>query len=224
MPLRSLSFKGVLLLLMLGTALARAQETPHPLSLEQHIALLEDPERDRWQKPDQVVQALNIQKGQVVADVGAGSGYFTLRFARAVGPEGTVYALDTEEGMLEYLRQRLTQEGLKNVRVLHVPPHDPLLVDGSLDLAFLCNVYHHIEERTFYLRKLRKALKPTGRLVLIDFYPKETPAGPPPHMRLSEETVRQELGAAGFQVREKLDLLPYQYLFIATPAKGPQRP
>src|SRR5713101_2496241 len=164
-------FSGVLLALCLGSGLGSAEEQHphHPMPLDQYIALLEDPKRDEWQKPDAVIQALHLKEGQVVADIGAGSGYFTLRLARAVGQKGRVFAVDVDEGMLDYLHQRLDKEKIQNVQAMHVPPHDPLLIDGSLDLAFVCNTYHHLEDRDVYLRKLRKALKPDGRLVIVDF-------------------------------------------------------
>ncbi len=208
----------ILLLLWIWTGTLRAQEIPftRPVPLEEYIAFFEDPERDEWQKPDAVVQALNLQKGQAVADIGAGSGYFTLRFARAVAPKGLVYALDTEGNTLNYLRQRLAKEKIPNVRTLLVPPHDPLLADSSIDLAFICNIYHHLEDHNIYLRKLRKALKPQGRVVIVDFYKKEgMPVGPPMHMRLGEEKVEEELQEAGLEIIERLKFLPYQYILIA---------
>lgn len=209
-----------LLLFLLGNNPGAAQEehTHHPLPLDQYIALLEDPQRDEWQQPEAVIAALRLQNADVVADIGAGSGYFTLRLAKAVGDRGTVFALDVDEGMLKYLRQRLVQDNISNVKVMHVPPHDPLLIDGSLDLAFLCNVYHHLADRVIYLRKLRKGLKPHGRLVIVDFYKREgIPVGPPLHMRLQEDTVQSELHEAGLKVIEKLTFLPYQYILIAQP-------
>ena len=214
---------GVLLALWLGNSIVSAEEQHphHPMPLEQYIALLEDPKRDEWQKPDAVIQALSLKEGQVVADIGAGSGYFTLRLARAVGQKGRVFAVDVDEGMLDYLHQRLDKEKIQNVQAMHVPSHDPLLIDGSLDLAFVCNTYHHLEDRDVYLRKLRKALKPDGRLVIVDFYKKEgIPVGPPMSMRLGEETVKKELQEAGLQVTEKLTFLPYQYILIAEPTTG----
>ena len=126
--------------------------------------------------------------------------------------------------MVAYLQQRLTKENVTNVHAMKVPPHDPLLIDGSLDVAFVCDVYHHIEERDGYLRKLRKALKPDGRVVIVDFYQKETPIGPPMSMRLSEETVQKELLAAGLKVTETLTFLPYQYILIAQPTKAASAP
>jgi len=188
------------------------------MSLDQYIARLEDPQRDEWQKPDEVIKLLELREGQVIADIGAGSGYFTLRLARAIGDKGRVMALDVNEGMVAHLRQRLAQEQLKNVTVMQVPAHDPLLIDQSLDVAFICDTYHHLEDREVYLRKIRKALKPNGRLVLIDFYKREgIPVGPPMSMRLSEETVRKELQNAGLHVTQTLTTLPYQYLLIAQP-------
>ena len=220
-----LASSAVLLTLLLwsGKVSAEEQHPHHPLPLDQYIALLEDPKRDEWQKPDEVIKALNLKKGQFVADIGAGSGYFTLRLARAVGQKGSVFAVDIDEGMLSYLRQRLSQENLKNVQVMQVPPHDPLLIDGSADVVFICNVYHHLEDRDVYLRKLRKALKSDGRLVIVDFYQKEgIPVGPPMHLRLDEETVKKELQDAGLAVIEKLTFLPYQYILIAQPTtSGP---
>jgi len=210
--------------LSISAAEAQKGHEHHPMPIDQYIARLEDPKRDSWQKPEAVIKALDLREGQVVADIGAGSGYFTLRLAQAVGEKGRVFAVDVEEGMVEYLRERLTKEHIKNVTTMKVPPHDPLLIDGSLDLAFVCDVYHHIEERDGYLRKLRKALKPDGRVVIVDFYQKETPIGPPMSMRLSEETVQKELQAAGLGVTEKLTFLPYQYILIAKPTMAASAP
>jgi ubiquinone/menaquinone biosynthesis C-methylase UbiE len=210
--------------LSISAAEAQTGHEHHPMPIDQYIARLEDPKRDSWQKPEAVIKALDLHEGQVVADIGAGSGYFTLRLAQAVGEKGRVFAVDVEEGMVKYLRQRLTKENIKNVTTIKVPPHDPLLIDGSLDLAFVCDVYHHIEERDGYLRKLRKALKPDGRVVIVDFYQKETPIGPPLSMRLSEETVQKELQAAGLTVTEKLTFLPYQYILIAKPTTATSAP
>ena len=214
---------GALLMFCLGngTGSAEEQHPHHPLPLDQYIALLEDPKRDEWQKPDAVIQALNLKEGQVVADIGAGSGYFTLRLAQTVGQKGQVFAVDVDEGMLSYLRERLAKEKIQNVQVMQVPAHDLLLIDSSLDLAFICDTYHHIEDREVYLRKLHKALKPNGRLVIVDFYKKDgIPVGPPLSMRLSEETVKKELQTAGMNITEKLTFLPYQYILIAQPTTG----
>src|SRR5262249_50505364 len=125
-----LSSSTILLALYLGSSMVCAEEQHphHPIPLDQYTALLEDPKRDEWQKPDAVIQALNLKEGQVVADIGAGSGYFTLRLARAVGQKGQVFAVDVDEGMLSYLRARLATEKIQNVQVMQVPAHDPLLL------------------------------------------------------------------------------------------------
>jgi ubiquinone/menaquinone biosynthesis C-methylase UbiE len=141
-----------------------------------------------------------------------------LRLARALAPRGRVIAIDVDEGMLSYLRQRLDKEHIENVTTMQVPAHDPLLIDNSVDLVFICDTYHHLEEREVYLRKIKKGLKPDGRLVIVDFYKQEgQPVGPPLHMRLDEDTVQKELHTAGFKVIEKLAILPYQYILIAQP-------
>lgn len=213
---------SVLWVFWLWSVQAAADEHQHShrsMSLDQYIARLEDPQRDAWQKPDEVLKILNLQEGQVIADIGSGSGYFTLRFARALAPQkGRVIALDVDEGMVAHLRQRLAQEELKNVTVVHVPSHDPLLIDQSIDVAFICDTYHHLEDRDIYMKKVRKGLKPNGRVVIIDFYKdKDIPVGPPASMRLSEETVQKELQEAGLHVTEKITILPYQYILIAQP-------
>ena len=191
------------------------------MSSEQYIARLEDPKRDTWQKPDTVIQALKLQEGDIVADIGAGSGYFTLRLAQAVGPQGMVYAVDTQSGMLHHLRQRLREEGINNVRTMQVPPHDPLLVDGSIDVVFVCNTYHHIEDREVYLRKIRRTLKPDGRIIIVEFNKEgDIPVGPSPQMRLSKDSVRKELQAAGLSVTETPVSLPYQYILVAQLTTG----
>ncbi|MGE0684338.1 MAG: class I SAM-dependent methyltransferase [Candidatus Binatia bacterium] len=209
-----------LLWLWSGGAIAEEHQHSHSsMSLDQYIARLEDPKRDEWQKPDEVLKILNLQDGQVIADIGSGSGYFTLRFAQALTPlKGRVMALDVDEGMVAHLRQKLAQEELKNVTVVHVPPHDPLLIDQSVDVVFICDTYHHIEDREIYLKKVRKGLKPNGRVVIVDFYKnKDIPVGPPVSMRLSKETVQKELQAAGLHVAETITTLPYQYILIAHP-------
>ena len=209
---------GLCLAILFWNESARGQEDhpQHSMPLDEYIAILEDPKRDMWQKPQEVINALDIQEGQVVADIGAGSGYFTLRLANAVGAMGTVFAIDVEQGMIDFLRQRLALLKIQNVRTILVPPHDPLLINGSLDVAFVCDTYHHIEDRDIYLRKLRKALKPSGRIIIVDFYhDRDIPVGPPPSMRLSKSVVQQELAAAGLSVVQEARFLPYQYLLIA---------
>ena len=124
--------------------------------------------RDDWQKADEIVAALEIQPGTTVADLGAGSGYFTGRLAAAVGPQGRVFAVDVDEKMNERLRQRLAEEGVANAEVLLGRYDDPLLPDGKIDLIFSSNTYHHIEDRPVYFANLQADLAPGGRVAILD--------------------------------------------------------
>ncbi|HET8578198.1 MAG TPA: class I SAM-dependent methyltransferase, partial [Methylomirabilota bacterium] len=125
--------------------------------------------RDGWQQPELVIAALGVHPGDRVADLGSGSGYFTLRLARAVGPGGRVYAVDVDEEMNEYLRHRVAQAGLANVDVLLGRFDDPLLPDGGVDLVLVVDTYHHLKDRPAYFRKLQRDLAPGGRVAVIDF-------------------------------------------------------
>lgn len=124
--------------------------------------------RDEWQQPDAVIEALAIEPGARVADIGAGGGYFTFRLARAVGPTGVVYAVDVDDDMLHYLEERVAREGVENVKVVRGELADPLLPDGEIDLVFTCNTYHHLRERARYFADLRRDLAPGGRVAVIE--------------------------------------------------------
>ena len=125
--------------------------------------------RDDWQQPERVVASLGIEPGDHVADLGAGSGYFTLRLAEAVGPTGRVYAVDVDAEMNEYLREKLKQAGVANVEVIDGRFEDPLLPDGRIDLIFSSNTYHHIQERPQYFRNVQRDLAAGGRIAIIDY-------------------------------------------------------
>lgn len=129
----------------------------------------ESSDRNEWQQPERVVEALGLRPGDRVADIGSGSGYFTLRLARAVGPGGRVYAADVDADMNEYLRERLADEGIGNVEVIDAEFGDPLLPDAKIDLAFTSNTYHHMQERPAYFRALRADLAPGGRVAIVDY-------------------------------------------------------
>ncbi|MDX2203739.1 MAG: class I SAM-dependent methyltransferase [Hyphomicrobiaceae bacterium] len=173
-------------------------------------------ERDAWQKPDQVLGALKLAPDAVVADVGAGTGYFSVRLAKAV-PKGVVYAVDIEEGMLAFIAERAKREGLANIRVVRGAADDANL-PGGLDLVLIVDTYHHIDARTAYMRKLSVALKPGGRVAIVDFRP-EAAIGAPRHMRLPVAVVDKEMRAAGFAQIESHDFLPHQYVLVF--AKAP---
>jgi predicted methyltransferase len=173
--------------------------------------VFDDPRRDEWQKPNQVIGALGLAPDATVADIGAGTGYFALRLSPAV-PKGRVYAVDVETEMVKYLALRAAARGLANVIAVRGAPDDPRL-PGKVDLVLLVDTYHHIEDREFYFSKLRGMLKPAGRLAVIDFKA-DSPEGPPADARIAPEIVKAELDRAGFLVAEEHTFLPYQYFLV----------
>ena len=178
-----------------------------PRATEQYAGALENPSREEWQRPDAVVDVLNIRANVVVADIGAGTGYFARRLAKKAAK---VYAVDVDEKLL----RRAAEEAPPNVVTVLAAPDDPKLPANSVDTVFICNVLHHIEGRTAYYGKLGEALRPGGRIVVIDFYKHDLPIGPPAAMKLSEELVVSELEAAGFRKSASHDFLLYQYFLI----------
>jgi len=206
-------------LLLLLSSLPAAGQTPHThdhrFTGAAHWAkIFDDPERDAWQKPHEVIRALQFKPDAVIADIGAGTGYFTARLAHMT-PKGRVYAVDAEAEMTQYLNERTKREGMRNVQVLLARPGDPGLPEAA-DLILFVNVYHHIEDRTVYFRRLRTSLKDGGRLVVIDFRP-DSPVGPPRTARVDAGQVAAELGKAGFRVTESHDFLPHQHFQVFVP-------
>ena len=179
----------------------------------------EDPSRDAWQKPDEVLGALALQQGDRVADIGAGSGYFTRRFARTVGESGIVYAVDIEPNMLQHIAQRAAEDGQTNIVPVLARPDSPMLAAGSVDVIFICDTIHHIENRSSYYQVLKRDLAPGGRLVIVDFLKDEdVPVGPPMEMKIAKQDLIAELVAAGFRLKYERDFLPYQYFVVFEPS------
>jgi len=184
--------------------------------LKAYIHLLERKERDTYQRPEQVMQALGFRPGERVADIGAGSGYFTVRVARAVAPSGLVWAVDIAQELLDYLGRRAQDEGLSNVRLVKVGPDDPQLPPAGVDTILMVDTLHYIKDRAAYAAKLRAALAPGGRVVVIDFIPKapgERPWGPPPEQNMSREEVDVAMTAAGLRPVRVYDFLP-EHFFV----------
>jgi ubiquinone/menaquinone biosynthesis C-methylase UbiE len=196
-------------LLLLAAAFAAQTEHQHhpPRSAEEYAHVLDDAARDKWQKPHEVIEALEIRPGEAIADIGAGTGYFARRFARHAAK---VYAVDINAELLK----KAANDAPPNLTTVLAAPDDPKLPPGSVDTIFFCDVLHHISDRAAYLPKLAKALKPGGRVVNIDFYKKPLPVGPPVSMKLSEDQVIAEFQAAGFRLLKRLDFLPYQYFLV----------
>jgi predicted methyltransferase len=175
-----------------------------------HHHHLDDPHRDEWQRPAEVIAMMELAAGMIVADLGAGLGYFEPHLSRAVGPQGRVLALDVEPS---HLRQRLS--GLANVEIRQITSADPALADSSVDRILLVDVWHHVQDRVEYGKKLKRALKPGGRVYLVD-RPHDSPHAPPVEMRLSATQVLSELTSAGFDARVE-KTLPKQFVVLALP-------
>jgi predicted methyltransferase len=186
----------------------------NPSNLDDYIAEMTSPARDAWQKPDQVVAALGLKKGETACDIGAGPGYFTLRLARAVGPTGFVYAIDVEARMLQNLRERLERARVRNVAPVLALAEDPLLPPGVCDVVLVVDTYHFFPDRAGYLKRLRQSLKPRGRVVNIDYHRRPTPIGPPLDHRVARETFLSEAKAAGLGLVGEQAFLPYQYYLV----------
>ena len=174
----------------------------------------DNPERDAWQKPAEVVTAMSISPGMTVADIGAGTGYFEPHLSKAVGATGKVLALDIEADMVRYLRQRAEKEKLGNVTAQQVTPDDIGLAAGSVDRILIADTWHHIPDRAAYAQKLKPALKPGGQVIIVDFTLEAT-KGPPKEHRLSADKVIAELEAGGFTGKAIDESLPEQYIVVA---------
>jgi SAM-dependent methyltransferase len=176
--------------------------------------VFDDPERDAWQKPHAVLQALALKPDAVVADVGAGTGYFAARLANML-PKATVYAVDLEPDMVKYLGERAKREGLANLKPVQAAAGEARL-PAKVDLVLLVDVYHHIEAREGYLRRLAGSLRPGARVAVIDFR-LDSPEGPPKASRIAPEQVKAELSRAGYALAEEHGFLPRQYFLVFRP-------
>ena len=180
---------------------------------------LERPEREAEEEPARAIEALDIKPGMTVADIGAGSGYYTVRLARKVGADGKVYATDIQVGMLSIIQRRAAMEKLTNIVPVLGAADDPKLPPGSVDLALMVDVYHELAAPQAFVRRLREALKPDGRLVLIEFR-KEDPRVPiKEEHKMSVAEVRQELSADGYAIDRVIDVLPWQHIIVLKQAR-----
>jgi len=224
---------SILIALLALAALAAAAPTPRPTASDRATAshsfddveywssVFDDPERDEWQKPKALMAALQLRPGATVADLGAGTGYFSRHLAAAVGPDGTVLAIEVEPTLVTHLRERAQREHTANVVPVLASSDNPRLPHAGVDVILIVDTYHHFDHRTRYLPQLRRALRLGGRIVVIDWKPGELPKGPPPDHKLPPERVIAEMRAAGFALVEAQDLLPYQYVLVFRLADPP---
>ena len=178
---------------------------------ERYAKSFDDPARDAWQMPSRVIEALALSPGASVADIGAGTGYFSVRFAKAI-PAGTVYAVDVEPAMLDHIRKRALGDGLKNVVTLQASGTSPDL-PKPVDLVIVVDTYHHLPNRPTYFRELQKSLAPGGRVAIIDFR-KDSPEGPPPEFRFEADQIIAEMKQAGYRLDARHDFLPRQHFLV----------
>jgi len=180
---------------------------------EAWAARFEDPERDAWQQPERVLELLALPADGKLVDIGSATGYFPVRFAQAM-PQGVVYGVDVEPTLVNYLNLRAQREGLSNLVSLVCAYDDPRIPE-PVDVIFVCDTYHHIDDRVRYFSALIPLLRPGGRLVIVDFKPGELPVGPKPGHKLAPDKVQAELAEAGYALASQ-DELPYQYLLVFT--------
>ena len=183
------------------------------------LALLEGPDRDLWQLPDQIMDALGIAERSVVADIGAGGGWFTIRLARRVGSGGVVFAQDIQPQMLEATMRRVAREGLGNVRRVLGTSDDPHLPPASCDAVLMLDTYHELDRPVAMLRNVAKALKPQGRVGVIDFKRDGLGPGPDLEERVDPDEVVRDAEAAGLRLVSRETFLPYQFMLVFSRAR-----
>jgi len=222
------SLTRLLLTALLSSAIvaAAAPQERHPVSgrvIAQTMSVqgapwLDRPERESEEQPTRAVDALRLKPGMVVADVGAGSGYYTVRLARAVGRTGQVYATDLQPGMLELIRAKVAREKLDNVMLVQGAADNPMLPASTFDLILMVDVYHELSGPQAFIARLKQALKRDGRLVLIEFRGEDRNVPILPLHKMTVSQIRQELAADGLVIERVLDVLPWQHIVILKPA------
>lgn len=180
---------------------------------------LANPEREEEQKPRELLDSIGVEKGMVIADIGTGVGFMLPYFQEAIGPEGKIYAEDIQQQFLDDVEKMVDAHQWENVVTILGDQVDPKLPAGAIDLAFILDAYHHFEYPVETMKKIRAALKPDGRLVVVDFYKSRTRPGRDPdwlknHIRLDREGFQAEIEQAGFEMQRTFDHLPYQYAMI----------
>lgn len=213
---------GTILLILFGAVLigsysvnAAPTGTSDPFYSSVPSAYMDDPRRNEWQKPDQVIEHLFLKQGDSVADIGAGTGFFTLNFAKKVGKSGTVYASDVDDAMVKWIEKRATKEKLGNIQAILGKMDDPLIPKSAANLIFICDTYLFINNRVQYLAKLKDSLKSGGRLAIISFNTSaEIPGSPPAQRMIPKDVVISEAIAAGYEPEADYLFLPFQDFLV----------
>ena len=202
----------VIVTLLAGTALSAGQLASRPA--EEWTKVLDAANRVASLRIDDIVSRLQLKPGDVVADLGAGSGLFDVQLAKAVSPGGTVYAVDIDEGFFPDIKKRAAESGLTNVTTVLGKFTDPNLPTKNVDVAFFHDVLHHIEDRAAYLKSLGPYLKPSGRVVIIDYEAGQGPHGKQPELQVTREQLAPWMTAAGFVQRDDIKLFADRYYLV----------
>lgn len=214
---------GVAAALLAGAPLARGRDADDATSHRRFddtaywTKVFDDPARAAWQKPEALVAALGLRPGSRVADLGAGTGYFSRLLSAAVGPAGTVFAVEPEPNLVVHLRERAEREGTANVVPILGSPTNPRLPAAAVDVVLVVDTYHHIDDRVAYFRALQQALAADGRVAVVDWEKRPLPVGPEMDHKLAREQVVDEMKRAGYSLVEEPAILPYQYMLIFRP-------
>ena len=233
---RPIALVAALAFSLLPAHVLHAQSHAHPASgrVPAHILpaeragiLLLDA-RDQLEQPETTLDLMQLKDGDVVADIGCGNGYYTLRIAQRVAPTGRVLAVDIQQGMLDQLKARADEAGTRNVELILGQPDDPRLPDASIDWVLLVDVYHEFAEPQAMLEKIRRCLKPGGKVALLEYRKEQDPATiafpiPPDH-KMSVQEVLAEWAPARFQLVERIEVLPAQHLFVFQPSDDATMP
>ena len=210
-------FAALITVLSAAAVMAQQPPTAKPNHMDhkfddpaRYAKSFDDPARDAWQMPSRVIEALQLKSGMKVADVGAGTGYFSMRLAKVPGV--SVFAVDIEPRMVEYLEQRAHKEHAMNVTAVLAGASSPNLPE-PVDVILVVDTYHHLPDRPAYFRELRKSLKPGGRIAIVDFR-KDAPEGPPAHFRFTPQQIQDEMKQAGYELQSAHDFLPRQHFLI----------
>lgn len=209
-----------------GVASPARQKPGTQLFEPQYLGLLEAPDRDQWQRPDQIMDSLRIGEGSVVADLGAGGGWFTARLSARVGPNGLVYAEDIQPGMIDVIERRKVRENLRNVRTVLGTENDPRLPKG-IDAALILDVFREMQippaDPVMILRRVSESLKPDGLIGVVDFNPGDGGPGPDPAQRVDPDAVIEAAAAAGLRLISRVEANRFQFLLVFGKAVPPPR-